>query len=121
MFNLKIKKHHSGSCGVGGSSCEASIFVTLTVKIKHHLKEEYLNSIRELMPKIKSFEGCCSIYFCEHQEGLGEFEFFSKWKSREHYDKYVKWRSDENIVEDFEGKYFESEPVWRFLDLKSDI
>ena len=48
-------------------------------------------------------------------------EFCSKWDSKEHYEKYLQWRVESGVLEDFSNKYVLEEPVWRYFDLVSEF
>tara|TARA_B100000959_G_scaffold237535_1_gene256912 strand:- start:582 stop:911 length:330 start_codon:yes stop_codon:yes gene_type:complete len=95
-------------------------FVNLQLKIKQGLESECVTEVNKILPDTRSFDGCHALYFVQNQEDLSNLEFFSKWDSKEHYDKYVQWRVDSGVMEELD-KYFDGEPVWRFFDLKSEF
>jgi len=96
------------------------ILVNLQIKVKQGLETEYLEAIDKLLPDTRSFEGCHAVYNGVNHTGSGDFEIISKWDSKQQYDKYLDWRKETGVLDDF-GRFFDSEPVWRFIDLKSEF
>ena len=101
-------------------SFSVMVFVNLQLKIKQGLESDFVEELKKHLPDTRAFDGCHALYFGESQEGSGNFEFFSKWTSKEHYDKYIEWRTESGLMGEIANKYFEGEPVWRFFNIVSD-
>ena len=121
MSSFQLNRHHSETCGSDGSECQSMVYVNLQLKIKKGLESEFIEVLNKLLPETRAFEGCHAVYFIQNQDDPSNLEFFSKWDSKEHYEKYIKWRVDSGVMEDVSTKYGDGEPVWRYFDLVSEF
>ena len=122
MQKIRLNRHHSENCGTDGSDCkEEAIIVNLQLKIKSGLEDEFITEANKILPDTISYNGCQILYFGQNQKNQSNLDFFSKWDSKEHYDKYIQWRVESGVMEEMANKYFDEEPVWRFFDLKSEF
>ena len=97
------------------------IFVNLQLKINNGLESDFIKELNILLKETRSYEGCHSVYFIQNQDDPSNLEFFSKWDTKQHYEKYLQWRVESGVLEDFSNKYVVEEPVWRYFDLVSEF
>ena len=121
MSSFQLNWHHSETCGANGSDCKSKVFVNLQLKIKKGLESECIEELNILLKDTRAYEGCKALYFVQNQDDLSNLEFIEKWDSKEHYEKYLQWRVESGVLEDFSTKYVVEEPVWRYFDLVSEF
>ena len=97
------------------------VFVNLQLKIKEGSQDSFIQELNKLLPETRSFERCHAVYFGQNQDDPTTLEFFSKWDSKEHYEKYILWRQESGVIGDVLSKYGDGEPVWRYFDLLSEF
>ena len=97
------------------------IFVNLQLRVKSGLESEFIEELNITLKETRSYEGCHAVYFVQNQDDSSNLEFFSKWDSKQHYDKYLQWRIDSGVMEEVANKYLDGEPSWRYFDLVSEF
>ena len=97
------------------------IFVNLQLRVKSGLESEFIEELNITLKETRSYEGCHAVYFVQNQDDPSNLEFFSKWDSKQHYDKYLQWRIDSGVMEEVANKYLDGEPLWRYFDLVSEF
>lgn len=88
--------------------------VLLEVKIKDGCHDELRAKFVELLPDTRGFDGCIYIYLTKDQDDPSKIIIVELWESRQHYEKYLAWRTERGDMEIL-GEMME-EPTWRFLD-----
>ena len=121
MSSFQLNRYQSEVCGADGSKCKSQIFVILQLNIKKSLESECIEELNILLKDTRAYEGCNALYFVQNLDDPTNLEFCSKWDSKEHYEKYLQWRVESGVLEDFSNKYVVEEPVWRYFDLVSEF
>ena len=121
MSSFQLNRHQSEDGGADGSKCKSQIFVILQLNIKKSLESECIEELNILLKDTRAYEGCNALYFVQNQDDSSNLEFIEKWNSKEHYEKYLQWRIESGVMEDFASKYLDEEPVWRYFDLVSEF
>ena len=88
--------------------------VLLEVRIKDGCHDELRAKFVEVLPDTRNFDGCIYIYLTKDQDDPAKIIIVELWESREHYEKYLAWRTERGDMEML-GAMME-EPTWRFLD-----
>ncbi len=97
------------------------VLVNLQLRIKKGLEAGFIEELNVLLKETRAYEGCHGVYFIQNLDDPTNLEFFSKWDSREHYEKYLQWRVDSGVLEDVSERYGDGDPVWRYFDLVSEF
>ena len=95
--------------------------VNLQLNVKKGLEDDFIAELNVLLTETRAYEGCHAVYFIQNLDDPSNLEFFSKWDSREHYDKYLQWRVESGALEDVSERYVDGDPVWRYFDLVSEF
>ena len=53
--------------------------------------------VREMLPETRRHDGCISIMPIRNQADPGNVVLMQRWKTRAHYEKYLKWRADTGV------------------------
>jgi len=88
--------------------------VLLEVKIKDDCHDKLKAKFAEVLPDTRSFDGCIYIYLTKDQDDPSKLVIVELWQSRQHYEKYLAWRTERGDMEVL-GEMME-EPTWRFLE-----
>lgn len=79
-----------------------SVRVILELHVKPELAEPMKAGFKDILPDTRSFEGCEEISVLQSQEDPNMLLVLEQWETREHYEAYLKWRTDrgdmDNIV-----------------------
>lgn len=94
-----------------------SVLVNLQLKVKQGQVPKLIETFKEVLPGTRAYKGCHWLKLTTNIEDENVLEVVSEWDSKEHYDTYLKWRTETGVLaallESLEG-----EPVFRFLPIK---
>jgi quinol monooxygenase YgiN len=78
--------------------------------------DEFVEYLRTALPDTRAFDGCEGVTVHRDLDEPNRIVMVERWASREHYVKYVEWRSTRGSL----IKQFQSEPssFRRFADLE---
>jgi len=98
MSLFQINRHHSETCGTGGSECSSAV-VIVKLSIKTELFEKALGFVKERLVETCAFQGCqkCEIAASKEKSDIIIYEI---WDSFDDQKKYVKWRTETGVLED---------------------
>ena len=81
-------------------------------------KPESVESLKDIfkvrLPETRAYEGCQSITVFLNDDGR-TFVGVEHWDSREHYDKYLAWRTETGVMAEVES-LLDAEPSIRYFD-----
>ena len=77
------------------------------VVLELHLKEECIDQLKsgfkEMLPDTRAYDGCIDIYATQDQDNPTTIIAIEKWETRQHYEKYLAWRTERgdfgNVIE----------------------
>ena len=90
-----------------------SVLVILEVKAKPNSREALTDYFRKNLPDTREYDGCQNITTHLSDDGVSVV-LVEHWDSKEHYDKYLAWRTERGDVAALE-KLFE-DPKFRFFN-----
>lgn len=89
--------------------------VLLEFSVKDDAIEALRTWLRRILPDTRGFDGCVSIAVTQNQDEPTAITVVEQWVSRQHYEKYLQWRTDNGDLEELVGM-MAGEPKFRFFD-----
>ncbi len=68
--------------------------VILEFRIKQDYMEKFQPWVREILPDTRGYDGCVSISVTQNQDDTAAIAIVEQWNTRQHYEKYLQWRTD---------------------------
>ena len=96
-----------------------SILVNLQLKAKQGQVPNLLETFKELLPGTRAYEGCHWVKLTTNIEDENVLEVVSQWDSKEHYDTYIKWRTEAGVIAAL-LEFLDEELVFRFLPVEEE-
>ncbi len=82
--------------------------MSVIVLLEMHVKPEAVNEVKallkELLPDTRAYAGCQGIDIYGNIDDTGNLVFYERWDSREHYQKYLAWRTETGVVDQLSAK-----------------
>jgi quinol monooxygenase YgiN len=93
--------------------------VTVIVLLEFQIKSESLDEMRamlkEILPDTRSYAGCLGLDVGCDTDNPTSFVFCERWQSREHYDRYLAWRTETGMMDKF-GALLAGTPTIRYFN-----
>ena len=89
--------------------------VLLEVQVKPECVEEVKAFLKEALPDTRAYDGCQGIDIYGNLDESSNLVFYERWDSREHYQKYLNWRTETGAFERL-GSKLASPPSIRYYD-----
>ncbi len=89
--------------------------VLLEVQVKPECVEEVKAFLKEALPDTRAYDGCQGIDIYGNLDESSNLVFYERWDSREHYQKYLNWRTETGAFEQL-GSKLASPPSIRYYD-----
>ena len=96
-----------------------SILVNLQLKAKQGQVPNLLETFKELLPGTRAYEGCHWVKLTTNIADVNVLEVVSEWDSKEHYDTYIKWRTETGVIAAL-LEFLDEEPVFRYLPVEQE-
>ena len=96
-----------------------SVLVNLQLKVKQDQIRNLLETFKELLPGTRAYKGCHWVKLTTNIEDVNVLEAVSEWDSKEHYDTYIKWRTETGVIAAL-LEFLDEEPVFRFLPVEQE-
>lgn len=104
-----------------------SIIVLLEAKVKPESVNEMKLALKGLFPETRTYNGCRGIDAYFNEDDPDNLIFIEHWDSREHHQKYLAWRTETGVMDQFGSmlagppsiRYFERVDAWDNLIDKS--
>jgi quinol monooxygenase YgiN len=68
--------------------------VLLEQRVKADLVEAYKAHLRAILVRTRSFDGCEALTVYQDTTDAARFTLVEQWRSRDAYERYVRWRAD---------------------------
>ena len=81
-----------------------SVVVLLEMQVKPGAVNEVKAFLKENLPDTRAYAGCQGLDIYGNLEDSGNLVFYERWDSREHYQKYLAWRTETGAVEKLSAK-----------------
>ena len=92
-----------------------SVLVLLEINVKPENTGDLTNFLRDELHHTRGFEGCNGITFHRNQDDPNTVVAVEAWNSRQHYEKYLAWRTERGDLEKL-GGWRSGEPSIRHFD-----
>ncbi len=89
--------------------------VLLEVQVKPECVEEVKAFLKEVLPDTRAYAGCQSIDIYGNLDESNNLVFYERWDTREHYQKYLNWRTERGDFESLSSK-LAGPPSIRYYD-----
>lgn len=81
-----------------------SLVVLLEFQVKPDAIDDMKALMKELLPDTRSYAGCQGVDIYSGAENPANFVFNERWESREHYQRYLAWRTETGAMDKFGAK-----------------
>ena len=71
-----------------------SVVVLLEIQVKPEAVNELKAMLKKNLPDTRSYNGCQGLDVYGNLDDTGNIVFYERWASREHYQKYLAWRTE---------------------------
>lgn len=92
-----------------------STTVLLELQVKPKAVDEMILYLKEILPDTRTYEGYQSIEVQQNQEDSSNLVLIEKWDSRQHYEKYLGWRTETGVIDKLDSMLFQP-PSIRYYD-----
>ena len=75
-----------------------SVSVLLSGKLKNGLVDQFTEICTEAFQVTRAFDGCQNINLTLHVEDANKFVLTEVWDSKEHYEKYLAFRTEDGTI-----------------------
>ena len=89
--------------------------VILEFRVKQDCMERFQAWIRKILPDTRGYEGCVGLSVTQDQDDESAIAIIEQWNTRQHYEKYLQWRTDTGALSDLE-EMIDGEPSFRFFN-----
>ncbi len=93
--------------------------MTTQVILEFHAKPDCVEKVRawlkSVLPDTRGFDGCMTLHVIQNQEDRTNIVIVEQWATRQHYEKYLAWRTERGDMEIF-GAMMAGPPTIRFFD-----
>ena len=70
-----------------------STIVLLEIQVKPEAVDEMKAFLQRILPDTRAYDGCQGVDIYSNLDGTGNLVFYQRWDSRQHYEKYLAWRT----------------------------
>ena len=81
-----------------------SVIVLLEMQVKPEAVNEVKALLKGLLPDTRAYAGCQGIDIYGNTDDAGNLVFYERWDSREHYQRYLAWRTETGVVDQLSAK-----------------
>ena len=91
-----------------------TIWVTLKSRVPAEKYEDLIPFLEANLPNVRGFKGTLSVSIL-HDQQTGNFLIFEEWLSREHHQNYIKFISENGVMEQLVS-FLEGPPEVTYLE-----
>ena len=92
-----------------------SVNVLLEIQSNPEDIDKLQSTIEHILPNTRDFDGCIEVQVVSNQDDPLNMIIIQKWKTRQHYEKYLAWRVKTGAI-DALGKMLFQAPSIRYYD-----
>jgi quinol monooxygenase YgiN len=81
-----------------------SVVVLLEIQVKPEAVNEVKAMLKQILPDTRAYAGCQGIDIYGNLDDAGNLVFYERWESRDHYQKYLAWRTETGAVAQLSAK-----------------
>ena len=94
-----------------------AVNVILEVEFKPGMAGQVLEGFKTDLKDTRNFKGCLGLELLQDEDNPEHIMLYEKWESKEHQQKYWKWRIDSGSMDQM-GPILASPPVIKYFDSK---
>jgi quinol monooxygenase YgiN len=68
--------------------------VLLEIQVKPEAVNDVKSMLKAILPDTRAYAGCQGIDIYGNLDDGGNLVFYERWESRDHYQKYLNWRTE---------------------------
>ena len=80
-----------------------SVIVTIELSVKPERLQELKDSLEVLLPSTRAYDGAEAIQLTQDVEDENHIVFVEYWASKEHFEKYMAWRTETGVLDQLMG------------------
>ena len=92
--------------------------VLLELTVKPECVDEMITGLGAMLPDTRKYDGCIEVYATQDQDAPTTIVAVEKWESRQHYEKYLAWRTESGAMDGIAAMVTQP-PSIRFFDIKA--
>ena len=92
-----------------------SATILAELQVKPEAVDEMISYLKTILPDTRVYEGIQSIEVQQNQEDSSNLVLVEKWDSRQHYEKYLGWRTETGVFDKL-GSMLSQPPSIRYYD-----
>ena len=81
-----------------------SVVVLLEMQVKPEAVNEVKAQLKQILPDTRAYAGCQEIDIYGNLDDSGNLVFYERWETREHYQKYLAWRTETGVLNALSAK-----------------
>ena len=81
-----------------------SVVVLLELQVKPEAVNEVKTFLQQVLPDTRSYAGCQGIDIYGNADDPSNLVFYERWDSRDHYQKYLSWRTETGVLDQLSAK-----------------
>jgi quinol monooxygenase YgiN len=81
-----------------------SVMVLLEMQVKPEAVNEVKGLLKQLLPDTRAYAGCQGIDIYGNLDDGGNLVFYERWNTRDHYQRYLAWRTETGVLEKLSAK-----------------
>jgi quinol monooxygenase YgiN len=92
-----------------------SAIVLLEIQVKPEAVDEMKAFLKKILPDTRAYNGCQGLDIYGNVDDPGNLVFYERWDSRQHYEKYLAWRTETGVVDQL-GAMLAAPPSIRYFE-----
>jgi quinol monooxygenase YgiN len=92
-----------------------SVVVLLEMQVKPEAVNEVKAMLKDNLPDTRAYAGCQGLDVYNNLDEAGNLVFYERWETREHYQKYLAWRTETGTMRRL-GALLKAPPSIRYYE-----
>lgn len=92
-----------------------SVTVLFEIQSKSESIDALKSTLKNILPDTRSYDGCQKVDVVGNQDDSCNVVLIQTWTSRQHYEKYLAWRTETGAIETL-GTMLSQPPTIRYYD-----
>jgi quinol monooxygenase YgiN len=92
-----------------------STVVLLEMQVKPEAVNEMKALLKKILPDTRAYAGCQGLDIYSNLDDNGNLVFYERWESRDHYQKYLNWRTETGLLDQL-GPKLAAPPKIRYYE-----
>jgi len=92
-----------------------SVMVLVEMQVKPEAVNEVKGLLKQMLPDTRAYAGCQGIDIYDNVDDTGDLVFYERWDTRDHYQRYLAWRTKTGTLGQL-GEKLSGSPKIRYFD-----